>query len=210
MIRILVADDHAIVREGVKRILADTRDLRVLGEASNGQEVFAKVSSQAWDVVLLDLAMPGRNGLEVLQQLKHTNPHLPVLVFSMYPGSQYVVRALKAGARGYLPKESLPEELVIALRKVVQGGRYVSPSLTECLVLEMTRESDAPLHTSLSDREYQVLCLLASGKTVTEIADELALSVKTISTYRARILEKMHMNTTAELIHYAIRQCLVE
>jgi DNA-binding NarL/FixJ family response regulator len=210
MIRILVADDHAIVREGVKRILADTRDLRVLGEASNGQEVFAKVSSQAWDVVLLDLAMPGRNGLEVLQQLKHTNPHLPVLVFSMYPGSQYVIRALKAGARGYLPKESLPEELVVALRKVVQGGRYVSPSLTECLVLEMTRESDAPLHTSLSDREYQVLCLLASGKTVTEVADELALSVKTISTYRARILEKMHMNTTAELIHYAILQCLVD
>jgi DNA-binding NarL/FixJ family response regulator len=127
MIRILVADDHAIVREGVKRILADTRDLRVLGEASNGQEVFAKVSSQPWDVVLLDLAMPGRNGLEVLQQLKHTNPHLPVLVFSMYPGSQYVVRALKAGARGYLPKESLPEELVAALRKVVQG-RYESIS----------------------------------------------------------------------------------
>jgi DNA-binding NarL/FixJ family response regulator len=209
MMRILVADDHAVVREGVKRILADTRDFRVTGEASNGQEVFAKVSAQTWDVLLLDLAMPGKNGLEVLHQLKRTNPHLPVLVFSMYPGSQYVVRALKAGAMGYLPKESLPDELIVALRKVVQGGRYVSPSLTDCLVFEMTRDSDTPLHTSLSDREYQVLCLLASGKTVTEIAEELALSVKTISTYRARILEKMHMNTTAELIHYAIRERLI-
>jgi DNA-binding NarL/FixJ family response regulator len=210
MMRILVADDHAVVREGVKRILADTRDFRVTGEASNGQEVFAKVSAQTWDVLLLDLAMPGKNGLEVLHQLKRTNPHLPVLVFSMYPGSQYVVRALKAGAMGYLPKESLPDELIVALRKVVQGRRYVSPSLTDCLVFEMTRDSDAPLHASLSDREYQVLCLLASGKTVTEIAEELALSVKTISTYRARILEKMHMNTTAELIHYGIRERLIE
>ena len=209
MIRILVADDHAIVREGVKRLLADTKDLRVMGEASNGHEVLAKVASQTWDVLLLDLAMPGRNGLEVLQQLKRTDPQLPVLVFSMYPGNQYLVRVLKAGAVGYLPKESLPEELVIAVRKVAQGGCYISPSLTECLVLEMTRESDAPLHARLSDREYQVLCLLASGKTVTEIAEELALSVKTISTYKARILEKMHLNTTAELIHYAIRQGLV-
>jgi DNA-binding NarL/FixJ family response regulator len=209
MIRILVADDHAIVREGVKRLLADTKDLRVMGEASNGQEVLAKISSQTWDVLLLDLAMPGRNGLEVLQQLKRTAPQLPVLVFSMYPGNQYLVRALKAGAAGYLPKESLPEELVSAVRKVVQGGRYISPSLTECLVLEMTRESDAPLHARLSDREYQVLCLLATGKTATEIAEELALSVKTVSTYRVRILEKMQLNTTAELIHYAIRQGLI-
>jgi DNA-binding NarL/FixJ family response regulator len=210
MIRILVADDHTVVREGVKSILADTRDLRVMGEASSGQEVFAKVASQTWDVLLLDLSMPGRNGLEVLHELKRNHPRLPVLVFSMYPGSQYVVRSMKAGAMGYLPKASLPEELVLALRKVAQGRRYVSPSLTECLVLEMTRESDAPLHARLSDREYQVLCLLASGKTIGEIADELTLSVKTISTYRARILEKMQMNTTAELIYYAIREGLVE
>jgi DNA-binding NarL/FixJ family response regulator len=209
MIRILVADDYTVVREGVKSILADTRDLRVMGEARNGQEVFAKVSSQSWDVLLLDLSMRGRNGLEVLQELKRHHPKLPVLVFSMYSGSQYLVRSMKAGAMGYLPKESLPEELVLALRNVAQGRRYVSPSLTECLVLEMTRESDAPLHASLSNREYQVLCLLASGKTVSEIADEWALSVKTISTYRTRILEKMQMNTTAELIHYAIRQDLV-
>ncbi len=209
MIRVFVADDHAVVREGVKRILSDTPDLYVVGEAGTGQELCTLLSAQACDLVLLDISMPGRNGLEVLHHLKHTHPHLPVLVFSMHPGAQYAIRAFKAGARGYVGKESLPDELVTAIRKVVRGGRYVSPELAEHLVTEMTRESEDPLHASLSNREYQVLCLLGDGKTVSEIAGELVLSVKTISTYRMRILEKLHLKTTAELIHYAIHHELV-
>jgi two-component system invasion response regulator UvrY len=209
MIRVLVVDDHSVVREGVKRILADTADMCVAGEASNGQEALAKVAAQAWNVVLLDISLPGRSGLEVLHLLKHTHPRLPVLVFSMHPGSQYAMRALKVGAAGYLTKESLPGELVTALRKIARGGRYVSSALTEQLLFEITRKDSAPLHERLSDREYQVLCLLASGKTVTAVADELALSVKTISTYRTRILAKLHLKTTAELIHYAIHHHLL-
>jgi two-component system, NarL family, invasion response regulator UvrY len=210
MIRILIADDHAVVREGVKRILADTDDLMIAGEASQGQEVLAKVSAEAWDMVLLDISMPGRNGLDVLRQLKLAYPALPVLVFSMHPENQYAVRAFKAGAAGYLTKESIPEELVAAIRKVVQGRRYVSPALAEHLVIELGGSVDSPLHAHLSDREYQVLCMLASGKTVTAVAADLALSIKTISTHRSRILRKLHLRTTAELIHYAVRHHLVE
>jgi two-component system, NarL family, invasion response regulator UvrY len=210
MIRILIADDHAVVREGVKRILADTDDLMIAGEASQGQEVLAKVSAEAWDMVLLDISMPGRNGLDVLRQLKLAYPALPVLVFSMHPENQYAVRAFKAGAAGYLTKESIPEELVAAIRKVVQGRRYVSPALAEHLVIELGGSVDSPLHAYLSDREYQVLCMLASGKTVTAVAADLALSIKTISTHRSRILRKLHLRTTAELIHYAVRHHLVE
>jgi two-component system, NarL family, invasion response regulator UvrY len=210
MIRILVADDHAVVREGVKRIVADTSDLVVAAEASQSQEVLSKVAARTCDVVLLDISMPGRSGLEILQQLKHAHPALPVLVFSVHPENQYALRAFKAGASGYLTKDSIPEELVTAIRKVERGGRYVSASLAEHLVLEVTTGSDKPPHASLSDREYQVLCLLASGKTVTEIAHELSLSVKTVSTHRSRILEKMRMKTNAELMHYAIRHRLVE
>jgi two-component system, NarL family, invasion response regulator UvrY len=207
--RLLIADDHAVVREGVKRILTTMNDCLV-GEASNGQELIAKATVEAWDVVLLDISMPGRNGLDVLRQLKSTCPLLPVLVFSMHPEQQYAMRAFKAGAAGYLTKESIPEELVTAIRKVVQGGRYVSPAMAEYLVDEVARPSDAPAHSILSDRELQVLCLLASGKTVTQIAAELSLSVKTVSTHRSRMLEKMHMKTNAELIHYAIRHRLVD
>jgi two-component system, NarL family, invasion response regulator UvrY len=210
MVRILVADDHAVVREGVKRIVADTSDLVVAAEASQSQEVLSKVAARTCDVVLLDISMPGRSGLEILQQLKRAHPALPVLVFSVHPENQYALRAFKAGASGYLTKDSIPEELVTAIRKVVRGGRYVSPSLAEHLVLEVATGSDKPPHASLSDREYQVLCLLASGKTATEIAKELSLSVKTVSTHRSRILAKMHMKTNAELMHYAIRHRLVE
>jgi two-component system, NarL family, invasion response regulator UvrY len=210
MIRILIADDHAVVREGVKRILADTDDLMIAGEASQGQEVLAKVSAEVWDMVLLDISMPGRNGLDVLRQLKLAYPALPVLVFSMHPENQYAVRAFKAGAAGYVTKESIPEELVAAIRKVVQGRRYVSPALAEHLVIELGGSVDSPLHAHLSDREYQVLCMLASGKTVTAVAADLALSIKTISTHRSRILRKLHLRTTAELIHYAVRHHLVE
>jgi DNA-binding NarL/FixJ family response regulator len=210
MIRILVADDHAVVREGVKRIVADTSDLVVAAEASQSQEVLSKVAARTCDVVLLDISMPGRSGLEILQQLKRAHPALPVLVFSVHPENQYALRVFKAGASGYLTKDSIPEELVTAIRKVVRGGHYVSPSLAEHLVLEVTTGSDKPPHANLSDREYQVLCLLASGKTATEIAKELSLSVKTVSTHRSRILAKMHMKTNAELMHYAIRHRLVE
>lgn len=210
MIRILVADDHAVVREGVRRIVADTADLQVAGEARTGPEVVAQTAAHSWDMVLLDISLPGRNGLDVLHHLKRTYPSLPVLVFSMHPEHQYAVRAFKAGASGYLTKDSLPDELVTAIRQVVRGGRYVSTALAEHLVLEVTTGGNEPLHARLSDREYQVLCLLALGSTVTEIATELALSVKTISTYRSRILEKLQLKTTANLIHYAIRHHLVD
>jgi DNA-binding NarL/FixJ family response regulator len=209
MIRMLVVDDHLVVREGVKRIVADTPDLCVAGEAQDGQEALERLETAAWDVVLLDLALPGRNGLEVLHDVKRTHPKVPVLVFSVYAEDQYAVRALKAGAAGYLTKCCLPEELVQAIRKVARGGRYVSASLAEYLVVALTEESDHPLHESLSEREYQVLCLLAAGKKVTAITAELALSAKTISTYRARLLDKLHLHTTGELIHYAIRHGLV-
>jgi DNA-binding NarL/FixJ family response regulator len=209
MIRMLVVDDHLVVREGIKRIVADTPDLCVAGEAQDGQEALERLETAAWDVVLLDLALPGRNGLEVLHDVKRTHPKVPVLVFSVYAEDQYAVRALKAGAAGYLTKCCLPEELVQAIRKVARGGRYVSASLAEYLVVALTEESDHPLHESLSEREYQVLCLLAAGKKVTAITAELALSAKTISTYRARLLDKLHLHTTGELIHYAIRHGLV-
>jgi len=210
MIRVFVADDHCVVREGVKHVLSDTPDLRVAGEASNGREACRMMSKQAWDVLLLDPDMRDKSGLEILHDLKQTCPRLPVLVFSMYAGGPYAMRAIKAGAAGYLSKDSLPQELVTAIRKVVHGGCYVSPCLADELVFEMSRDSDQPLHTNLSDREYQVLCLFADGNTASEIAHELSLSVKTISTYRARILEKLNLKTTADLIRYAIRQQLVD
>jgi two-component system invasion response regulator UvrY len=192
MIKILVADDHAVVREGLKRIIAETADLVVAGEASNGQEVLEKVQNGHWDVVLLDISMPGRGGLDVLRQLRGEKPKLPVLVLSMHSEDQYAVRVLKAGAAGYLTKDSAPEQLVNAIRRVIRGRKYISPSVAEKLAFD------------------QVLCMIASGKTVTEIAERLALSVKTISTYRTRILEKMKMTNNAELIRYAIKQGLVE
>lgn len=210
MIRVFVADDHCVVREGVKHVLSDTPDLRVAGEASNGREACSMVSKQAWDVLLLDPDMRDKSGLEVLRDLKQMCPQLPVLVFSMYVGGPYAMRAIKAGAAGYLSKDSLSQELVTAIRKVVQGGCYVSPCLADELVFEMSRDSDQPLYSNLSDREYQVLCLFADGNTASEIAHQLSLSVKTISTYRARILEKLNLKTTADLIRYAIHQQLVD
>jgi DNA-binding NarL/FixJ family response regulator len=210
MIRVLVADDHAVVREGIKRILADTPDLVVAGEASDRQEILAQLAAQRWDVVLLDISLPGGNGLEILQHLKRLHPQLRVLVFSVHGESQYAVRAFKAGAAGYLTKHSPPEELVTAIRRVVGGGRYISPSLAEQLAFEVTLEPQQPRHAALSNREFQVLQLLASGRTVAAVAAELSLSVKTISTYRARILEKLQLQTTAELIHYAVRHGLVD
>jgi DNA-binding NarL/FixJ family response regulator len=209
MIRILIADDHAIVRRGLKHIVSEQPDMTVAGEAENARQVFDLVRTDKWDVIVLDINMPGRSGLEVLKELRREHPRLPVLVLSVHPEDQYGVRVLKAGAAGYLTKDSAPDEVVQAIRKVHRGGKYVSASLAEVLAFELETETDRPRHESLSDREYQVMTMIASGKTVGEIGEELSLSVKTISTYRARVLGKMKMRTNAELTHYAIQNQLL-
>jgi DNA-binding NarL/FixJ family response regulator len=209
MIKILIADDHPVVRRGLKQILAEERDLKAAGEAANAIELLEKVRREHWDVVLLDITMPGRGGLEVLKELRRDFPKLPVLVLSVHPEDQFGLRVLKSGAAGYLTKDSAPEELVKAVRKVCGGGKYVSPSLAEKLALHLEADSDKPPHEILSDREFQVMRLIAAGKSVSEIAKELSLSVKTISTYRTRILEKMNLKTNAELTRYAIERRLV-
>lgn len=210
MINILIADDHAVVREGLKQIISETPDMRVTDEADNGQDVLDKVSEQHYDVVLLDITMPGRSGLDVLKQLKSKQPRLPVLMLSVHPEEQYAIRTLKAGASGYLTKGSATDELIAAIRKISTGKKYVSSSLAEKLAFDLDMDYEKPRHEILSDREYQVMSMIASGKTVKEIADELSLSVQTISTYRSRILEKMKMKNNAEIIYYAVKQGLVE
>ncbi|MFQ5841653.1 MAG: response regulator [Thermodesulfobacteriota bacterium] len=210
MIKVLIADDHAVVRRGLKQILAETRDLVVAGEAVNGNQVLDRVRTDDLDVVVLDITMPGRSGLDILKVLRHERYKLPVLVLSIHSEDEYAVRVLKAGASGYMTKESAPDELVKAIRKVVAGGKYVSPYLAEQLAFDLGRDFGEPPHKALSDREYEVMCMIASGKTVTEICKELSLSIKTISTYRARILEKMRMRKNAELIHYAVKNGLVD
>jgi len=210
MIKILIADDHTIVREGLKQILAETSDLVVTDEATNGPEVINKAAKHDFDVVLLDISMPGRNGLEVLKQLRSDHPHLPVLILSMYSEEQYAMRALRAGAAGYLTKDSAPDELIQAIRKISSGKKYLSPTLAENLAVYLEHGQDKVPHDKLSDREYQVMCMIASGKAVKEIGAELNLSVKTISTYRARILEKMGMKTNSALTHYVIQNKLIE
>lgn len=210
MIKILIADDHAIVREGLKQILSESSDLVVVAEASTGQEVLDKIGKDDLDLVVLDIAMPGRGGLDILKEIKSLKPKLSVLVLSMYPEEQYAVRVLKSGASGYLTKESAPVELVKAIRQISQGKKYISPSLAEKLAVDLEISPDRPPHETLSDREYQVMCMIASGKTLKEIADGLSLSIKTISTYRSRILEKMNMRTNAEVTHYAIKNNLVD
>ncbi len=210
MIKILIADDHPVVRKGLKDIIQATSDMTVSGEASKGQEVLENVKRIDFDVVVLDIAMPGRSGLDILKELKSGNPELPVLILSIHPEEQFAVRVLKAGASGYLTKDSAPDELITAIRKVSRGKKYISASLAEKLAYDLEIGVEKPLHETLSDREYAVICMIASGKTVKEIAEELYLSVKTISTYRSRILEKMKMRTSAELTHYAIKHGLVE
>ena len=210
MIKILIADDHAIVREGLKQIVAETSDIVVADEASTGHEVLHKVRANDYDVVVLDISMPGGDGLNILKQIKSEIPKLSVLVLSMHPEEQYAVRVLKAGAAGYLTKESAPDELISAIRRVASGGKFVSSFLAEKLAFDLESDRGKPLHEILSDREYQVMCMIASGKRAKEIAEELCLSIKTISTYRSRILEKMRMKNNAELTHYAVKQGLVE
>ncbi|MDY0187750.1 MAG: response regulator transcription factor [Syntrophus sp. (in: bacteria)] len=209
MIRILVADDHTIVREGLKQIVGEVDDMTVADEAGNGQEALSKIREGDYDVVLLDISMPGQSGLEVLKDIRAEKPKLPVLILSMHSEEQYAVRALRAGASGYLTKASAPDELIGAIRKVSRGRKYVTASLAEKLALELGTDTSKPPHEMLSDREYQVMLMLAAGKSVTEIADELCLSVKTISTYRSRVLEKMNMKKNAELTLYAVQNHLV-
>ena len=210
MIKVLIADDHPIVRQGLKQILLEEFERPILGEAQNCQEVLELVQKQDWDVVVLDISMPGRGGLEVLRELKQARPKLSVLILSLHPEDQYAVRALRAGAAGYMTKEVAPEELVKAIKKIREGGKYVSPTLAEKIAFDLEKETGNLLHETLSDREYQVMMLIASGKKLSEIAEELSLSVKTIGTYRTRILEKMKMKTNAELTFYAIRHQLIE
>ena len=209
MIHILIVDDHAVVRDGVKRLSDEQLCAAVFGEASTAQEALQLVREAHWDVVVLDISLGERNGLDVLKELQQLRPRLPVLILSMHAEEQYARRAFRAGAAGYITKDSSRAELITALNKVIHGGKYVSAMLAEKLVADMARGTDRPLHEALSDRELEVMSLIASGKTVSQIAELLSLSDKTISTYRARILEKMHMKTNAELTHYAIQNKLV-
>jgi len=210
MIRVLIADDHPIVRRGLIEILVRELEGAECGEAENAQKVLAQVQNQDWDLVILDVTMPGRSGIDVLADLKRVKPKLPVLVLSMHPEHQYGKRVLREGARGYLNKDSAPEELIRAIHKVLAGGRYVSTALAERLALELNDDTGRPVHETLSAREFEVLRMIASGKTVTQIAEDLHLSATTVSTYRARILEKMNMTTSAELMQYALRNHLVD
>lgn len=210
MIRVLIADDHAVVRRGLIQILSEAFPVIEFGEASNAQELLKKVTEQTWNLLTLDIFMPGRSGIDILGDLRQTHPRLPVLVLSVHSEDQYARRALKSGAAGYLSKDVVPFELVDAVRRVLKGGRYVSPSLAEKLAMDLATEGQKPNHGALSDRELEVLLMMASGKTNSQIADALALSPKTVSTYRARLLEKMGMTTTAELIRYAVETHLVE
>ena len=210
MIKVLIADDHPIVLEGLKQILSECADIIVEDVATTGHEVLEKVSKKDFHVVVLDISMPGRDGIDTLKQLKKEKPSLAVLILSTHPEDQYGVRVLKAGASGYLSKLSAPDKLIEAVRKVSRGGKYVSPFLAERLAIDIEAGMEGHLHERLSDREYQVLCMIASGKAVNDIAHELALSVKTISTFRSRILKKMHMKNNAEITHYAIKMGLLE
>lgn len=209
MIRVLIADDHAVVRRGLLQILEEEDDLVPAGEASTAQEVLSRLRRSNVDVLVLDVAMPGGGGLEVLRQLQDIRPTLPVLVLSVYGEKQYATRALRAGAAGYLTKESAPEELVTALRRVARGEKYITPSLAAMLA-DRVNQKNLPPRETLSDREFQVMRLLASGETPSSIAEDLSLSVKTISTYRSRILEKLHLESTADIIRYALDHDLAD
>lgn len=209
MIRVLIVDDHAVVRQGIRQILADHPDIEVADEAGTEQEAIDKARTGRCSLVLLDLSLPGRGGLEVLKQLREELPRLPVLVLTMHPEDQYAVRTIRSGAAGYLTKQSAPEELVRAVRQVAAGRRYLTAAVAERLADQVRHDDSRPRHEALSDREFQVLRAIAAGRTVSDIARELALSVKTVSTYRARILEKMELRNNAELTHYAFQHGLV-
>ncbi|MFO1413563.1 MAG: response regulator transcription factor [Burkholderiales bacterium] len=210
MIRVVIADDHAILRQGLRQILSAQADMEVVGEAGNYAEVMQQVRHEQCDVLVLDIAMPGKNGIETLKQVKHEYPKLPVLMLSMYPEDQYAVRALKAGAAGYLNKVSAADQLVHALRQLARGRRYITAELADSLAASLTGDQDVPAHELLSDREFQTLTQIAAGKTLAQIAEELVVSPKTISVYRARLLAKLKLTTNAELTRYALENKLVE
>lgn len=210
MYKVVICDDHAIVRRGLKEILAETPGIAIIGEAGNWHELHDVLSQHEADLVLLDISMPDRNGLDILKQLRAERPAIKVLMLSMYPEEQYAIRALRAGASGYMTKESALDELVKAVQKVSNGGKYVSSSMSEKLISEIGSPKDGLPHEALSDREFQVLCMIATGKSLTEMANELSISVKTVSTYRTRILEKMELKNNSELTTYALKQHVVK
>lgn len=210
MIKILIADDHTILRDGLKQILSECSDMQVAGEADNGFDTLAKVRAEDWDVVLLDMAMPGKSGIDLLKQIKAEKPKLAVLVLSMQKENQYAVRTLKAGASGYLCKDSASADLVKAIRKVAGGSLFISAAVAENLALGLTSNQEAPAHTLLTDREYQIFRMIAEGKGVTAIGDSLNLSVKTVSTHKTRIMQKMNFSSTTDLIRYALKNGLID
>jgi two-component system, NarL family, invasion response regulator UvrY len=210
MARVIIADDHPVVLKGLKEIILESLNNVTIDEAHRGYELINKVQKNDYDLVLLDISLPDINGLEVLKEIRKKRPRLPVLMISMYPEEQYAARAIKAGAQGYLTKRSASDELVLAVRKILSGKRYISPTFAEKMILDFESETEKPPHERLSDRELQVMCILGKGKTVKEIAEELHLSINTVRTYRVRILEKIGAKGTNELIHYAVTHNLVE
>jgi DNA-binding NarL/FixJ family response regulator len=208
--RILITDDHALIRMGLKQLLQAGIGRAVIGEASNASEALQQISDKEWDIVILDITMPGRSGVDILRDIKMLRPKLPVLVLTACSEDQFAMRVLKVGAAGFVRKEMAPTELITAIKKVMSGGKYISQSLAEKLATHLQEDTEIPVHETLSDREYEVMRLLAKGNTPTEVAKMLSLSVKTVSTYRTRILEKLHLRTNAELTYYAIKNGLVE
>ena len=209
MIKVIIVDDHPVVRRGLKQILQEESDVKVVGEAENAQEAFKIIRRTDCNAVVLDISLPGASGVEILKQLKYEYKKLPVLILSVHPEEQYAVRVMKAGASGYLTKESAPEELVKAIRKIISGGKYISSSLAERLITDIDA-SGKPRHEKLSDREFEIMRMIARGKAIKKIAEELYLSEKTVSTYRTRLLEKMNMTTNAEIISYVLKNKLIE
>jgi DNA-binding NarL/FixJ family response regulator len=210
MIRVVLADDHRMVRSGLKEILADTGDIEVVGEATNGLEAIKLVRELQFDVLVLDMSMPGRSGIDLIRQVKSEKPALRVLILSMHSEEQYAVRALKAGAAGYLTKDSAADELVTAIKRIASGGAYVTPETAQRLALGLDEGTERPAHAALSDREMQVFVMIAAGRSVSEVADTLSLSVKTVSTHKSRIMQKLNVANQSELIRYALRHQLVE
>ncbi|MCL6495288.1 MAG: response regulator transcription factor [Ignavibacterium sp.] len=209
-IKILIADDHAIVREGLKQVVAEEKDMIVAGEAENAETIMNLLEKEKWSIVILDINMPGRNGLEILKDIKQLYPDLPVLILSMFSEEQYGIRAIKAGASGYLKKVSAPDELVKAIRKIVNGGKYITETLADKLADTLGQIKNELPHEKLSDREFEIMCSIAQGKSAEEIADELAISINTFYTYRNRILEKLSMKSNVEITQYVIRNKLID
>lgn len=209
MINVLIADDHAVVRRGIRQIISEDPEINILGEASNSDEIMSQLYDHDWNVFVLDITMPGKNGLDVMIEVKRKRPEIKVLILSMHPEEEIAMRALKTGASGYLNKDSVPGELIKAIRKVHNGGKYISSTLAESLAFNFEKDTGIPGYELLSEREFQVMCLIASGNTLSQIAEELSLSVKTVSTYRTRILDKLNMKSNVELTHYAIKHKLV-